>query len=222
MCRQNHPFGNGYYPNEALGLIIGTAPPYRFCAQPPLLEEGDINYFYGSSDNNLWYILKHILEPNEIRWCRTQRHCREFQRNHRLAFADMLLEFDRVGQEAGDNNLTPILLNFNIYARISRPRSNIRFLYFSSQAAFNLFVTGINQQPIEMIVTPTANPTLSSSHLIEIPARNRTLTVFILMSPSGNGRRNNPSYNEEKQINPNLNYQTFLYAKYLLPFKVLG
>lgn len=220
VYRQKHPFGTGYYPDGALGLIIGTAPPYRFCTQPPVLEEGDVNYFYGSHDNYLWYILKYVLEPDEILWCRTHGHCRKFQKIYKLAFADMLLEFDRKGQGADDNSLTPVALNLDIYTRISSKNGNIRFVYFTSQAAFALFVSGLSQQSNEMIVTPSTNPALSSSHVIDIPSKGKRITAFVLISPSGGGALH-PSYNAEIRINPKLDYQTFLYANYLLPFTAL-
>lgn len=220
VYHQKHPFGKGYFPDGALGLVIGTAPPDRFCTQPPVLEEGDINYFYGSRDNYLWYILKYVLEPDEIFWCRTKKHCKEFQKIHKLAFTDMLLEFDREGEGADDNSLTPVTLNLDIYKKLSSKTSTIKYIYFTSQGAYELFVTGLEQQSMQINVKPCKNPSISSAHTIEIPSSQKVITAFVLISPSGSGAFH-PLYREERQIIPDLEYKTFLYAKYLLPFMAL-
>ena len=51
-----HPF-KPFIPENATKLIIGTIPPYRFCVDSEKLKEDDVNFYYGSKDNEFWSLV---------------------------------------------------------------------------------------------------------------------------------------------------------------------
>lgn len=70
--KQTHPY-KPYIPDNAKGVIIGSAPPHQFCTDKgPDLKEGDINFFYGSVRNQFWCVMKHTLNQSDYRWPRAQ------------------------------------------------------------------------------------------------------------------------------------------------------
>lgn len=58
--RSVHPF-EAYVPINADKLIIGTIPPPRFCVKEPCLRENDVNFYYGSQDNDFWKIIAKVF-----------------------------------------------------------------------------------------------------------------------------------------------------------------
>ena len=41
-----HPY-QPFVPPQATKLIVGTMPPLRFCTEPRLLYEDDVDFYYG-------------------------------------------------------------------------------------------------------------------------------------------------------------------------------
>jgi len=58
-----HPF-EPFIPSGADKLIIGSIPPPRFCFQNRGLFIQDVNFYYGSKDNEFWPIFERIFELN--------------------------------------------------------------------------------------------------------------------------------------------------------------
>lgn len=56
----NHPFAP-FIPFGATKLIIGTIPPERFCIKPQKLLKEDVNFYYGSQDNDFWELLGKVF-----------------------------------------------------------------------------------------------------------------------------------------------------------------
>lgn len=56
----DHPF-KPFIPEGAKKLLIGTIPPQRFCKSPPELSSDDVNFYYGSKDNEFWPIIQEIF-----------------------------------------------------------------------------------------------------------------------------------------------------------------
>ncbi len=57
----HHPFGP-FIPKGAEKLIIGTIPPQRFCVDPKLLGDDDVDFYYGSKNNHFWNIMNEITD----------------------------------------------------------------------------------------------------------------------------------------------------------------
>ncbi len=63
---QNHPY-KPFIPKDAKVLLLGSAPPYRFCTgNANDLKNKDMDYYYGSNSNLLWEILFTAFEPDKI------------------------------------------------------------------------------------------------------------------------------------------------------------
>ncbi|MBD5164574.1 hypothetical protein [Helicobacter sp.] len=66
----------------ATKLIIGTIPPYRFCTNGiKKLDDGDIDFYYGSRDNYFWDLMSEITnqklqhKKTPKKQLRSERHC---------------------------------------------------------------------------------------------------------------------------------------------------
>ena len=57
MQKEIHPF-EPFIEDDATKLIIGTIPPPRFARAE--LENDDVNFYYGSRDNQFWDIIGQI------------------------------------------------------------------------------------------------------------------------------------------------------------------
>ena len=58
-----HPF-EPFIPEAATKLIIGTIPPSRFCKIPQELSPEDVNFYYGSKDNEFWPLIQTIFNKD--------------------------------------------------------------------------------------------------------------------------------------------------------------
>jgi G:T/U-mismatch repair DNA glycosylase len=136
--KYSHPY-QGYFPHHARAVIIGTAPPHRFCTSGVRkLSEGDIDFFYGSFENRFWPVMKRVFEPQSIAWLKTKRQCTSFLQRHSLGIDDIIQEFYRNGTYAGDENLEMIKGNSKLIRKVaSHPQ--IEYAYFTSHEAFSLF-----------------------------------------------------------------------------------
>ncbi len=69
--KSTHPY-EPFIPAGATKLIIGTIPPPRFCKDPQVLEQDDVNFYYGSKDNYFWEILSEVFKE-ELDYANTQK-----------------------------------------------------------------------------------------------------------------------------------------------------
>ena len=58
-----HPY-EPFIPKDATRLIIGSIPPARFCANPRVLQEVDVDFYYGSYENAFWRIMADVSGIN--------------------------------------------------------------------------------------------------------------------------------------------------------------
>lgn len=108
---QVHPYPP-FVPNEPNALILGSAPPCRFChcgiCRP---KARDVDFYYGSSDNAFWDLLSEALMKKRPH---TIEDMKALLSTHNLAIADILLSFERDKHSATDNMLKPISFNHQI------------------------------------------------------------------------------------------------------------
>ncbi len=192
--RYIHPYKE-YFPHQARGLIIGTAPGHRFSAgEKPKLLEGDINFFYGSYHNRFWLVMKKVFEPEDLSWLRTARQCRTFLMRHNLAMGDIILEFNRTGQNSGDENLHMLKANYSLIRKLAQNKQ-IDYVFFSSHEAFRLFRTAIREKLL-YIVEEVSGPEMEQINPKDIFKMKlydeagheyNAITLIILRSPSPRG-----------------------------------
>ncbi len=117
---QTHPYPP-FIPEEAEILLLGSAPPYRFCGESKSkLRQRDLNYYYGSSSNLFWDLLFGICEPEALAEFELLRRStnldnltrekaiaflQSFLTRHKLGLADILHRFKRCGESAADYQL---------------------------------------------------------------------------------------------------------------------
>lgn len=189
-----HPY-KIYFPHQAKAMIVGTAPPHRFCiAGDHRLKEGDIDFYYGSFENRFWPVLLKVFEPQTISWLRTKRQCMSFLHKYHLGIGDIIQEFYRYGTYAGDENLEMITGNDKLIHRIAL-HPQIKYVYFTSHEVFSLFHKCIHGQLLYLLedYRGSALPDVKPSDIRELKLFDeagrafRKITLVILRSPSPRG-----------------------------------
>lgn len=123
---QTHPY-QPFVPETAKVLILGSAPPSRFCTQEPKrLFDKDMDWYYGSCGRNcnlLWEMLFRVFEPedlpelDQLRRLDAERMARtpfqsDFLQNRlkrwELGMLDILARFKRRSGKSSDADLTPL------------------------------------------------------------------------------------------------------------------
>lgn len=199
LYTQEHPYPP-YYPDKAKAIIIGTAPPYRFCkpsdAQHPL-KPGDIDYFYGSVDNRLWYVIKRVFDEERLAWYRTKQHCKDVLKASDLAIADLYKKFNRRSIRADDNDLEVVEYNVGIINKILSNKCLISKLYFTSVFSYDEFIVMLNRnnqfrfqllEPYEKIRIQISKGKVT-----------KVFQIKVLPSPSGRGPSDDILVNEYKE-----------------------
>jgi len=183
---QNHPFNN-YIPDKARGVIIGSAPPWRFCTGCLChLYEGDINFFYGSVRNLFWNVMNAVLKPGAITWPRTRQKCKEILRDHNLGIGDILSAFDRRDQGAADADLFNLQFNASLINTIlKRNKLEIKYLFFTSKFPYKIFREALTNAgyPFDETNIQTRKFNLKVTYQTSI----REFIIIILLSPSRRG-----------------------------------
>jgi G:T/U-mismatch repair DNA glycosylase len=126
---ETHPYNTSeIIPEGTCLLIIGTAPPPRF-SEPKNLEQGDVDFFYGSKSNQLWSDIFRSLYGDQF-FLPSPDKSREFRRqfliNHRIWVVDVLQTYRRKdGKEksASDSDLVPV--TYTKFGPIFRRHSTI-------------------------------------------------------------------------------------------------
>ncbi len=163
-------------------LIIGTTPPWRFSLKQDFktkngeLEGNDIDFYYGSEDNNFWNLVGVQKDFNSIK-----KHCK----TNGWLFMDIVEEcFTCLGKDetpsAGDNDLSIKKYNDNIFNILSDQNCKIKKIFFTSKNAYDFFLSTALQEKLiskkKDYLEPIPNKLKTSNFDIEI---------IILPAPSG-------------------------------------
>ncbi|RDU70300.1 hypothetical protein [Helicobacter brantae] len=110
---ENHPFNN---PDDLAGaryLIVGSFPPYRFSIKHKQLNKNDVDWFYGSKDNDFWGkggvdgLLQCALGC-QGKVLATKEERKIFCENRGIAFLDLFQTIKRYDNLSSDSNIFPI------------------------------------------------------------------------------------------------------------------
>lgn len=123
---ETHPF-KPFIDESTKYLIVGTIPPHRFC-QKEQLEENDINWYYGSKDNDFWEIIATIFDKpfDNI----SKEGCQEFSKKYYIGFIDLFYEIIRHNKSSSDSDIVP-LSYIDIFEIINK-YENITTILFTS------------------------------------------------------------------------------------------
>jgi len=192
---QTHPYPP-FIPEEAEILLLGSAPPFRFCNEgKSLLRKRDFDYYYGSSSNLFWDILLGVFEPENLAELDKMRiaectdriaqkkiiaYLQSFLARHKLALADILSRFMRCGESAADYQLQVLeyhdlvtLLQKHRYLKAICCTSKNRVSYWlweylKHQKSAGLIEPDENREGFALAVQ-TDNHGFSTNHNIPIP-----------------------------------------------------
>jgi G:T/U-mismatch repair DNA glycosylase len=107
-----HPF-EPFVPANATKLIIGTIPPARFCynqdSKKEELEDGDVEFYYGSRDNYFWELIGTACNKDFKSGSEGVDHRKQFLTENKIGITDVIETCERpLNKSASDKDLTSI------------------------------------------------------------------------------------------------------------------
>lgn len=181
--KQTHPY-TPYFPKPAEAVIIGSAPPWRFCTgRAEDLRAGDVDFFYGSVDNRFWHVMFEVLgtEPGPG----TAELLKTILKNHKLGMGDILKSFTRRDRKSSDSDLSEFSYDFSLVEGIM-DRASIRKLFFTSEFVYRRFKASLQEQGYKLKQTAIARRQYTL--LVSKPSFERDFEISVLLSPSRRGR----------------------------------
>ena len=181
--KQTHPY-TPYFPKTAEAVIVGSAPPWRFCTgRAENLRAGDVDFFYGSVDNRFWRVMLEVLgtEPGPG----TAELLKTILKNHKLGMGDILKSFTRKDRKSSDSDLSEFSYDFSLVEGIM-DRASIRKLFFTSEFVYRRFKAALREQGYKLKQTAIARRQYSLS--VSKPGFKRDFEISVLLSPSRRGR----------------------------------
>jgi len=179
--KSKHPFAE-YVPENSERLIIGTIPPPRFCKESYIHKNGDVFFYYGSSDNNFWPLIEEVfgttLEYNDPQIAIEQR--KEFLRKHKLGITDIINSCVHLNESAEDKNLTQIEIRDISCTLQNNPQ--IHTLVYTSEKVKKFINCYFNTY--HSMIDPQNKKRQS------VKIKGTPYNVLILYSPSPNALRN--------------------------------
>lgn len=152
-----HPYNELYsIPPGTRALIVGTAPPPRFCKDPWSCEyDLDFDFFYGSGTNWMWEILPRAFdEPDALPVTLSADDCRgkaqDFLKRHGLWMRDVLARIKRKANKqssARDSDIeTPNDLDFACFSTAFDCAPNLAVIATTSEVAFEWLMRALKFQ----------------------------------------------------------------------------
>lgn len=167
-CRSPHSY-QPFNIKTAKTFIVGSIPPYRFCASPKQLLCGDVDWYYGSKDNHFWDIVKCACGLSS--GICTVEGRQQFLCEKDIGMFDMICECTRKDCSSSDGDLYNIEL---IDAcKIIRQNKNCKRIFFTSRFVADLFCWQSG-----------AKLDLTSREIQKLSICDKELEVTILYSPS--------------------------------------
>ncbi|MDH4944431.1 hypothetical protein [Sulfurimonas sp. C5] len=185
-CHFKHPY-EPFNIEKAKTLIVGNTPPARFAQKK--LQEGDVDWYYGSKYNAFWKILEQSCKCEQPLTTKEQRQ--NFFLQNSIGIFDTIDECSRKkGCGASDGDLHNIVL-IDVVALLKKNKYKTLRLFFSGRFVAELFQKA----------TKTKFD-LRSREMQKIELDGKTLELTILYSPSPSWAR---GLSEELRKNPNKN-----------------
>ena len=177
MHKETHPY-KAFVPQGAEKLILGSIPPWRFTVDdnPEVnklkkLQDGDIDFAYGSRSNRLWAILSDVFETGPLD---SSGKIKKFLLKKKIAISDVVHRCRRVpGRSALDQNLKEIEFNHSII-EILKNNPSIRTILFTSAFVERLFFKYF----------PVRTEKYNGYKIFIMPDDGRRVSTAILYSPS--------------------------------------
>jgi G:T/U-mismatch repair DNA glycosylase len=184
-----HPYNTlQEVPAETCLLIVGTAPPQRFAQDPPKpLCDGDIDFYYGSADNQLWskifpaiYKTTFVASSPDV----SRRIIITFLKDHKIWMRDILLRYSRNDDSANDKDLIP--LDFTTFRPIFELHPTIKTLIFTGELAEKLTGAQLTRERLirDGQFRRVGNMPRPRQLAIDLDGEQRGIITYTLPSPS--------------------------------------
>lgn len=175
-CHAKHPY-EPFNIAEAKTLIVGNTPPARFAKKE--LQDGDVDWYYGSRYNAFWNILQQSCECEQPLSTKEERQ--NFFLENSIGIFDTIDECSRAkGCGASDGDLYNIVL-VDVVSLLEQNRHKYLRIFFSGRFVAELFQKA----------TKTKFD-LRSREMQKIVLDGKTLELTILYSPSPSWARGLP------------------------------
>lgn len=186
FCHSRHPY-ESFNISEAHTIIIGNTPPARFATKE--LQEGDVDWYYGSCYNAFWSLLEQSCESGKP--LSTKEDRQNFFLQKSIGIFDTIEECSRSkGCGASDGDLYNIVL-VDVLALLEQNKHKTLRIFFSGRFVAELFQKA----------TKTKFD-LRSREVQKIDLVGKTLELTILYSPSPSWARG-LSESIRKDVNKN-------------------
>lgn len=131
MIEEIHPWG--VFPNNGKGskLILGSFPPKRFTDIEKHLLVDDVDFFYGSRDNNFWELFCNSKDL-DFDWRLNLGQLKKYLIDNNWIVSDIILNTKRRNDNALDRDLLVIEWNIKIIKELIE-NNKIETIYFTSK-----------------------------------------------------------------------------------------
>ncbi len=207
---ETHPY-KAFVPEGAEKLILGSIPPWRFTVDdnPDVnklkkLQDGDIDFAYGSRNNRLWAILSDVFGTGPLD---SSGKIKQLLRNRKIAISDVVHRCRRVPEKSAlDQNLKDIEFNHSI-REILAGNPSITWILFTSAFVERLFYKYFSVKPEKY----------NGYKVFILPDDGRKIETAVLYSPSNmalRGIRQNRDFKLRNSQNRHLSADDFRTEQY--------
>jgi len=184
LQKEIHPF-EPYIPENATKLIIGTIPPPRFAEKK--LSTNDVNFYYGSEDNNFWNILGEITKidfkkENSIQEIEKRQN---FLNDNGIGICDIILKTNRKNSNSALDIDLENIEHLNIIHEILIKYPKIDTLLYTSKFVKTQMTQLLKHTYSKEICHQSTEDKKKKSLIID----KKEYSVVILYSPSRNANR---------------------------------
>lgn len=182
-----HPY-EPFIDHNTEKLIVGTLPPPRFTTGD--LNEGDVNFCYGSRDGQLWPILDRIFNLN-LKFETTQEAIEQrksFLKQNHIGVCDIVASAEREKIDASDIGMQNIKLRNVLYYLEMYPK--VKTLLFTGGNSTNgpeyFFRKHIKEYNVSL---QNISNTVPRIHQFIHPFTKHEIKTVSLIAPSGAANR---------------------------------
>lgn len=184
--KSKHPYCP-FIPEGATKLIIGTMPPYRFCKTPKELYEDDVDFYYGSKDNDFWNLLSQItgakLDKKNTETAIIQR--KALLSKLHIGITDIIEQCTHINGKSTDDSLDDIVLK-PINELLSHHPEIDSLIYTSKSIIKHIYKIADKYHSWD---TPKEGNTLDTPKESTIMIGGKRYKVIVLYSPSPSASR---------------------------------
>ncbi len=204
-----HPIKNGFIPNDAKILIIGTFPPSK-----EIEEKKESFFFYSSEKNHFWNRIDNIFLGINLKKTKTKNskesffenanRKKHFAENNNIGFIDVFSKIKRKKETANDYDIIPVesIFDNEIFTEIIKLNGLIRIC-----CTYKLAYEFIKEKLIELYSKDLlihANDLTANKEIIKLNILNKKVQIILLYPATRSSHKK-----ELKDIQ----YKHFLFSK---------